>query len=144
MALTKLITTPHPREDRHRLCQGQSTRPAERNIGLKCLYLHHQSPYLLLGPFQLEIVNDEPFIGAVRGAHTTREMEDIRAAGKGRLRTNPLKFIRSDGTGSAADGQYTALRTSKVVHQHERDEPALLRASFKVALITRFAVIGAR
>ena len=144
MALTKFITTPQPREDRHRLCQGQSTRPAERNAGLKCLYLHRQSPYLLLGPFQLEIVNDEPFIGAVRGAHTAREMEDIRVGGRGRLRTNPLQFNRADGTGSAEDGQYTALRTSKVVHQHEKEHPALLLATFKVALITRFAVIGAR
>ena len=55
------------RQFRHRLCQGDATiRQPEENIGLRCLYLHRQNPYLRLGPFKLDILNREPFVGMAR------------------------------------------------------------------------------
>ena len=60
-------------ERRHLLCQGRKMAPH-----LHCLSLHHFDPYLRLGPFHLEVLALEPFVGVLRGVYSNKQLREVR------------------------------------------------------------------
>ena len=61
-----------------------------RNFVSNCMLLHYFNPYNKIGPFKLEVVNNEPFIGVFRDMHSEDEANIIKAGAKGRMKANPL------------------------------------------------------
>ena len=45
-------------------------RPTEH-----CKWLHHNNPYLKLGPFKVEVIRQEPYLSVFRDILTDAEME---------------------------------------------------------------------
>ena len=60
-------------ERRHLLCQGRKMAPH-----LQCLSLHHMDSYLRLGPFHLEVLASEPFVGVLRGVYSSSQLREVR------------------------------------------------------------------
>ena len=79
LALVNRVMAGGMEEQRHHLCQGHTmSRPPQH-----CSFLHHGNPYLRLGPFSLEVAATEPFIGVLRGVHTSRQVQEVRGGGRG-------------------------------------------------------------
>ena len=60
-------------ERRHLLCQGRKMAPH-----LQCLSLHHMDSYLRLGPFHLEVLALQPFVGVLRGVYSNSQLREVR------------------------------------------------------------------
>ena len=92
-----------------------------------------------LGPFKLEVVNNEPFIGVLRDMHSEDEANIIKAGAKGRMKATPLTVGNDAGKKVLA---YTRRRSSKVVYQSESLRPVLERTSRRIKLATKFVLTG--
>lgn len=68
------------RENFYRLCKDgvNALRSPEMDIGLKCHLLHHNDPYLRLGPFKLEVRNKNPFLVIFKDFLSHRETEHFK------------------------------------------------------------------
>ena len=51
----------------------------------RCRYLHHDDPYLKLGPFKLDVESEEPFIAVFRDFFTPKEMDFLVSGSKPQL-----------------------------------------------------------
>ena len=60
------------------LCRGEEIRRPEHNANLTCKHLHYGDPYLRLGPFKLEEMNHQPFIGVLHGFMYDHEADEFR------------------------------------------------------------------
>ena len=61
-----------------RLCIGDKTlRPPSKDSHLKCIYLHHNRPDLLIGPFKYEPVHDSPHVGMSREFSSNKECNEL-------------------------------------------------------------------
>ena len=89
-ALVNRVMATGMQEKRHLLCQGRSMMAPH----LHCLTLHHMDPYLRLGPFKLEIVSAEPFIGVLRGVYSSSQTLEVREV---RMRFPNLAEINERG-----------------------------------------------
>ena len=98
-------------QNRAALCQGQSIRPPLLEASLSCQFLDQKDPYLQLGPFKLEILSAEPFVGRLHQAHYDEELEDIKASSRGKMKATPLLIHAKE---SSEEASYTSRRTSKV------------------------------
>ena len=103
----QLVVTLAQERTRRLLCQG---KPVENKSGPDrrhhCVNLHYNNPFLKLGPFSLEILNAEPFIGTFHHIITEKETDSIIEMSRGRLKPTPYHV----------DGEllkYSARRTSK-------------------------------
>ena len=45
---------------------------------LNCFWLHHENPYLKLGPFKLELKNKRPEVSYVHDMVSQKEMDRIK------------------------------------------------------------------
>ena len=102
-------------------------------------HLHYNDPYLKLGPFKLEIVRIEPFIGVFRDMHSRKEVEDIKEGAKGRMKATPLTVGNDDEKTVLT---YTRRRSSKVVYQSETLRPVLERTSRRISMATKLILTG--
>ena len=104
----QLVVSLAQEPDRRLLCQGKTTETRmRRDTQNQCIKLYYNDPYLRLGPFNLEILNTEPFIGAFHSILSEKETDSIIEKSKGRLKPTPYHI----------DGEllkYSARRTSKV------------------------------
>ena len=107
----QLVVTLAQEPHRRQLCRGEiPVRPVRSDLlgrDYRCVNLHYNNPFLKLGPFSLEILNLQPFIGTFHRMFTERETDLIIEKSKGRLKPTPY-FV---------DGEllsYSARRTSKV------------------------------
>ena len=57
----------------------QQVRPAEQDKNLFCFHLHHNDPYLILGPFKYERLLANPEIGLFHDFASEFEMETMKA-----------------------------------------------------------------
>ena len=104
----QLVVTLAQQSHRQQLCRGETTlRPDQLGREYRCVNLHYNNPFLKLGPFSLEILNLQPFVGTFHGMFTEKETDLIIEKSKGRLKPTPYYV----------DGEllsYSARRTSKV------------------------------
>lgn len=69
-----------------RLCKGDSTfRDAKYDKGLKCTCLHYGNPYLKIGPFKYEPLNEDPHVGLYRDFFSHDEMDNLVEDSKNKL-----------------------------------------------------------
>ena len=105
----QLVVTLAQEPHRRQLCRGETAaRPHQLGREYRCLNLHYNNPFLRLGPFSLEILNLQPFIGTFHGMFSETETDLIIERSKGRLKPTPYYV----------DGEllsYSARRTSKVL-----------------------------
>ncbi|CAB4053876.1 P4HA [Lepeophtheirus salmonis] len=65
-------------EQFNRLCRGENLRSPSDEVQLKSFYLHHNDPYLKLGPFKVEVNNIEPSLIVIKDFIFDREGESYR------------------------------------------------------------------
>ena len=69
-----------------KLCNGDTNmRPAELDVNLQCQYLHYHNPYLMLGPFKYEPLNDDPHIGIFRDFYSFQHLNSLVGDSKDKL-----------------------------------------------------------
>ena len=92
-----------------KLCRNQFVRPAYLDITTKCQYLHHNHPYLRLGPFKYELLHSTPEIAYLHDFVTLEETEAIKSHASGKLKSTPY-------TSDSKFTSYSRRRTSKVMY----------------------------
>ena len=61
-----------------KLCNGDTTmRPPDRDINLKCHLLHYHNPYLKIGPFKYEPLNDDPHVGMFKDFYSLEHLDNL-------------------------------------------------------------------
>ena len=113
------------------LCQGKFNRPAKLEKDLKCLWLHHNNPYLILGPFKYEFMHKNPEIAVIHNFASSKEAELIRNSARGHMKSTPYTI----GT---KGNSYSKLRTSKVMYMNEKLVPRAMTLSKKITLATKY------
>ena len=56
------VMVKHYKGNFHSMCKGNSFDSQIIDYSLRCRFQHHKNPYLILGPFKLEELNQNPFI----------------------------------------------------------------------------------
>ena len=74
---------------------------------LKCIMLHHNRPFLKLGPFKYEYKHTDPEIGLLHDFISENESLKIRQLAKGRMKSTPY-------TVGGEETSFSKGRTSKV------------------------------
>ena len=108
----------------------QYERPAYITQDLKCIYIHHQNPYLKLGPFKFEILNNGPQIGYVHDFSSDSEIQQLIADAIPRTKTTSYDFDHDYDVNSR-------WHTSKVMYINERLNDNAMKISRKIELMTR-------
>jgi len=75
---------------------------------LSCFYVHHDNPFLILGPFKYELKHQVPEIGVFHDLVSENEIEAVKQKSRGHMRTTPF-VVKNYET-----SDYSKLRTSKV------------------------------
>merc|ERR1719270_869279 len=117
-----------------KLCNSNTTmRSLARDTSLKCHMLHYQNPYLKIGPFKYEPLNDDPHIGMFKDFYSFQHLDDLVTNSKEQL------FSSSFYDGNLPR-YYTSQRSSKRRHIDEDDHISLLGASKRLSLATRWLI----
>ena len=101
--------------------------------GLKCVFLHHNHPYLRLGPFKFEILHQNPEIAILHQFASSVEVEQIKNLARGRMKSTP--FVSQDAVHKSSK-----KRTSKVMYMNEKLVPAAMVISKKIERATKFTL----
>ena len=113
------------------LCRGQFERHPILEKNLKCIWLHHNNPYLKLGPFKFDVQHRDPEIAVIREFAGAKEIKWIKEAARGHMKSTPYV------TG-AKESAYSKLRTSKVMYMNEKLAPMIFSLSQKIEQATRY------
>ena len=108
-----------------KLCRNEFTRPAHLDIKTKCQYLHHDHPYLRLGPFKYELLHPTPEIAYLHDFVTLEETEAIKSHASGKLKSTPY-------TSDSKFSSYSRMRTSKVMYINDNLNPNARKISDKI------------
>ena len=79
----------HFRGNFHSMCEGNLVNSTIIDYKLKCRLQHHNVPYLKLGPFKMEELNQDPFIVSFKDFLYHEEIETLKS-----LAANNLKLSR--------------------------------------------------
>nr|XP_040583142.1 prolyl 4-hydroxylase subunit alpha-2-like isoform X1 [Lepeophtheirus salmonis]XP_040583150.1 prolyl 4-hydroxylase subunit alpha-2-like isoform X1 [Lepeophtheirus salmonis] len=101
-------------EQFNRLCRGENLRSPSDEVQLKSFYLHHNDPYLKLGPFKVEVNNIEPSLIVIKDFIFDREGESYRNYAEDKL-------SRSFSLSNDGNRQVTLTRTSKQTWLFEKN-----------------------
>merc|ERR1712156_968089 len=105
----------------------------ELDVNLQCQYLHYHNPYLMLGPFKYEPLNDDPHIGMFRDFYSFQHLNSLVGDSKDKLHSTTYQ-----------DGKimryYTSQRSSKRRHIDEEGYESLLDASKRLSLASRWLI----
>ena len=66
------------RQKIQKLCSNQFVRPTYLDKNLKCLFVHHENPFLKLGPFKYELLNKEPNVCFVHDLISNKQAENLK------------------------------------------------------------------
>ena len=69
----------HYRGNFHSLCKGNSFDSKIIDHSLRCRFQHHKDPYLMLGPFKLEELNQNPFMVTFKNFLFNEEVETLKS-----------------------------------------------------------------
>ena len=125
------------RERTQELCRGEFVRPAYLEKELKCIWLHHDNPYLKIAPYKTEYYHRNPEIIYVHDLATKSELEKIKSLARGHMQTTPYKIGGLDKS-KAKTESFSRLRTSKIMYMNELLVPEAMDLSRKISQITRF------
>lgn len=98
------------------LCRGRQVRPAKLDVSLKCRMVHHDRPYLRLGPFKYELKNSVPQLILIHEFATERECATIKDMSRGNMASTPY-------TTRGKTNAYSSARTSKILYLSEVKDP---------------------
>ena len=101
-------------------------------ISLRCRFIHHGNPYLLLGPFKFELLHQEPEIGLLHEFAHPDEMMAIRYKNQKKMHATPYVSKGRQGTSKE--------RTSKVFYINEMVDPEAMPLSKRIELVTRLSM----
>ena len=104
--------------------------PFSHEKHLKCLFLHHDNPYLKIGPFKLELKFQDPEIGLLHDFISLNECACIQKLARGRMMSSPYNY--------KGDVEFSKDRTSKVMYMNELLVPEAMSISKKIELATHF------
>ena len=96
-----------------------------------CKWLHHNDPYLQLGPFKLEVKHRSPEIAIIHEFVKPQEAQKIRNLTLGKMKSTPY-------TVNGKYSIYSKERTSKVKYLNERSVPEAMVVSKRIELATHF------
>ena len=116
-----------------KLCRGTYQRPMTLDKDLFCYLVHHENPYLKLGPFKFEKLQNQPEIGYIHEFTSDQELSQIKKSASGHMKSTPFR----DGT-SNKERSYSKLRTSKVMYINEKFVPFMQPISKRITLATKF------
>ena len=100
-----------------KLCQGdRSLRPPEKDMDVKCHYLHYKDPFLRLLPFRLEEANTEGnYVAVIHGLMTDQEVERMKDKAKGQMKATPYAV-------GGENQAFSYKRNSKIKYVSERSD----------------------
>ena len=97
---------------------------------MKCVWLHHNNPYLLLGPFKFEQKHQNPEIAIIHDLISYKETQTIQNLARGKMKSTPLLVGRKQKS-------FSKQRTSKVMYMNEHLIPEAMSLSRRIELATR-------
>ena len=125
-----------------RLCIGDKTlRPPSKDSHLKCVYLHHNRPDLLIGPFKYEPVHDSPHVGMFREFYSNKEcneLVDFSSQSQDNLKSPEWNSIDQDG--NTITNYYVSHRISKRQNIEEGDHNMTSTSSKRISQSTQWVV----
>ena len=83
------LSLKHFRGNFHSMCEGNLINSTIIDYKLKCRLQHHNVPYLKLGPFKMEELNQDPFIVSFKDFLYHEEIETLKS-----LAADNLKLSR--------------------------------------------------
>ena len=104
---------------------------------MNCSLLHHNDPYLKLGPFKFEIKHQEPEIGLIHEFASLNETKSIQYRARGQTKSTP--YGTYDGS-----SDFSKQRTSKVMYMNERLVPEAEVITVKAQQITKLNLYNER
>ena len=104
-------------------------RPHYLDKDLKCIWSHHNNPYLYLGPFKVEIKHENPEIALVHDLFNKNETQQIQNLAHGKMVTTP--YVES-----GVQKHFSKLRTSKVMYMNENLVREAMVLSKRIELVT--------
>ena len=117
------------RQKIQKLCSNQFVRPRYLDKNLKCLFAHHENPFLKLGPFKYELLNKEPSVGFVHDLISDKQAEKLKDDARPTMKTTPYSTVE-------AFSSYSRWRTSKVRYFNERLNGNAKTISRNIELVT--------
>ena len=112
------------------LCGAGKVESSRRH---HCDHLHHQEPYLRLGPFKYELLSSEPHVGMFRDFYSRAECEAVRRRAEGNIRSSPF-------TAGGRTKYFTSQRVSKRLHISEEQFELAAQSSKRISLATSWIV----
>jgi len=113
------------KEQFNRLCRGERIRPFKYDKELQSYFLHHHRPFLKLGPFKLETMNNSPFLCIF---HDFFHDTEIKAF---------IKYAQPNLKRSSFSGRKTgSIRTSKQVWAYSKSFQEEISVSSRISLAT--------
>ena len=98
---------------------------------MRCIWVHHDNPFLRLGPFKFEVLHQDPEIAYIHDLVSEKQTDNVKELAKGKTKSTPYN------TGGKQEG-FSKLRTSKVMYMNELLVPEAEAMSRNVELATRF------
>ena len=122
------------RRKTQKLCSNQFVRPAYLDKNLKCVFLHHEKPFLKIGPFKYEFLNKEPSVGFVHDLISKRRVENLKDYARPTMKTTPYSTVHDD---KASYSAYSRWRTSKIRYVNENLNENAKSISRNIELVTQ-------
>ena len=138
------ITNPYQKrtlsEQFKMLCRGERLRPINHDKSLHSFHLHHQLPYLKLGPFKTETKSESPYLVIFRDfLHEKEIIEFIDYAQPKLERSTHLKF-KGSSKGDDSFGS-SRSRTSKQTWVTDISESMPVSRRIELATLTNLTSI---
>ena len=128
-----LLNSPYSKLPKLKFYIFQGIRNTFFHSKAKCHNLHRTNPFLKLGPFKYETLNDVPHIALIREFASYAQTNKIKSEAAGKMRATPLSV-----NGSVS--LYTQFRTSKVMYMNEHVYPISKDLSNSINLALKFNV----
>ena len=100
---------------------------------MKCSLIHHNNPFLRLGPFKYEALNKHPEVGYVHDLISDNNLRKMKLDAIGKMTSTPYT-VKGNQQG------YSRLRTSKVMYINERLNANAMKISKNIELVTNLVL----
>ena len=111
---TPFVTEKQKKEQFQKLCRGERLRSSKDDIGITSSFLHHNNPFLQLGPFKVENKNMSPYVAVIHQLFHPKETDAFIKYASPDLERSET-FIKEGTLGSSMS------RTTKQVYVPEND-----------------------
>ena len=111
---TPFVTEKQKKDQFQRLCRGERLRSKKDDIFISSSFLHHNNPFLRLGPFKIENKNMSPYVAVIHQFFHPRETDTFVKYASPDLERSET-FIKEGSLGSSMS------RTTKQVYVTEND-----------------------